>query len=83
MLCFLPPVMAMMNAVPVKKHGQAGGIVTSARLLGGTIGMAVGSTLLATTGSFQVVFLAPGALMLVVLVIGWFAIERHGAARER
>ena len=61
--------MALMNALPVKAQCQAGGIVTSARLLGGIIGVAVGSTLLATTGSFQVVFLVPSGLLLAALVL--------------
>ena len=80
-LSFIPPIMALMNAVPVKEQGQAGGIVTSARLLGGTIGVAVGSTLLATTGSFQVVFLVPAGLLLAALVLAWFAIEHQHRAR--
>ena len=78
--CFIPGLRATMNAVPPAQHGQVGGITMTARLLGGTFGMAVCSTLLAMTGSFQVVFLATGALMLAALVVGWFAIERRGEA---
>jgi hypothetical protein len=46
-------------------------------LLGGTIGVAVCSTLFVMTGSFQVVLLAAGGIMLAALVVGWFAIERQ------
>jgi EmrB/QacA subfamily drug resistance transporter len=78
---FTPPTRAVMNAVPVDKEGQASGILMTAQLLGGTVGMAVLSALLTTTHSYQVVFLATTALTGVVLAIGWFAIERpHPAA---
>lgn len=79
-LLFAPPMQAIMNAVPVEKQGQAGGIVLSAQFLGGTIGMACLGALLAATGSYQVVFLATGAWVALVFVLGWFAIsdERGG-----
>ena len=65
-----------MNAVPVDKQGQAGGIVLTAQLFGGTLGMAILGTLLATTDSHRAVFLATAALTAAVLAIGWLAIER-------
>jgi MFS family permease len=78
--CYAPATRAMANAVPVEKQGQLGGIAVTARLLGGTIGVSVCSTLLIMTGHFQGVFLATGAIMFSVLLFGWFAIEpRHGA----
>ena len=55
-LLFVPPMRAVMNAVPADKQGQAGGIVLSAQFLGGTIGMACLGALLVATGSYQVVF---------------------------
>ena len=73
---FVPPMRAVMNAVPVEKQGQAGGIVLTAQLLGGTIGMAILGTLLATTDSYRVVFLATAVLTAAILAIGWLAIER-------
>ncbi|MCG8545751.1 MAG: MFS transporter [Alphaproteobacteria bacterium] len=73
-LLFVPPMRVVMGAVPAEKKGQAGGIVLSAQFLGGTIGVACLGTLLAMTGSYQAVFLATGAWMVFVLVLGWFAI---------
>ena len=49
----------------------------TAQLLGGTIGMAVASTLFSTTDSYRVVFLAAGALTVAVLIAAWTLIERH------
>jgi MFS family permease len=76
--CFIPPARAIMNAVPAEKQGQAGGITMTMRLLGASAGIAVCSTLLTSTGRYQVVFLATAGIMLAVLVFGWFAIERSG-----
>lgn len=73
--CFMPPQRAIMNAVPVEKQGQAGGIVMTSQLLGGTIGMAVCSTLYSMTQDYRVVFLATAGIMMVILIIGYFAIE--------
>ena len=75
--CYAPGMRAMTNAVPTEKQGQASGIGVTARLLGGTVGMAISSTLFVTTRSFQVVFLVCGALMAAVLVLGWLAMPRE------
>ncbi|MCP4329773.1 MAG: MFS transporter [Alphaproteobacteria bacterium] len=80
--CFMPPQRAIMNAVTLDEQGQAGGIVMTAQLLGGTIGMAVCSTIYLITQDYQAVFLATGGFLTVVLVIGYVAIERDtGSAR--
>ena len=78
-LCFMPPARVIMNAVPPAKHGQASGVVMTARLLGGTLAVAISSALLTGTGRFQVVFLTTAGLMLAALILGWFAIERKRA----
>ena len=80
-VCFMPSARAITNAVPAETQGQAGGIIVTARLLGGTIGMAICSTLLVVTGSFQVVFLATGGLMFAVLLLAWAGIERQSGAQ--
>jgi hypothetical protein len=76
----MPVQREIMNAVPVEKQGQAGGIMVTTRLLGGTVGMATCSTLFAMTEDFQVCFLATGGVMLAVLLVGWFAIGRQRGA---
>jgi len=75
--CYAPALRAMANSVPQEKQGQTSGIGVTARLLGGTIGVAVCSTLFVMTGSFQVVLLATGGILFAALVFGWFAIERQ------
>jgi hypothetical protein len=81
-LCYAPALRAMPNSVHLEKQGQATGIGVTLRLIGGVIGMAVGSSLLLTTGSFEVVFLVTAVVMLMAVVFGWFAIEREGG-RDR
>ncbi|MCP4386262.1 MAG: MFS transporter [Hyphomicrobiales bacterium] len=73
---FVPPQRAVMNAVPPDKQGQAGGIVMTAQLLGGTLGMAVSSALFGATDDFAAVFWSTAGVNLVVVVIGWLTIER-------
>ena len=77
---YSPTLRAMANSVDKESQGQVGGIGVTSRLLGGTIGMSVCSTLLLMTGYFQVVFLATGVIMFVALLFAWFAIERHDGA---
>ncbi|MCP4329733.1 MAG: MFS transporter [Alphaproteobacteria bacterium] len=76
--CYAPTLRAMANVVPVEKQGQTSGIGVTARLLGGAVGMAVGSTLLVMTGFFQVVFLATAGIMGAALALAYFTIERSG-----
>ena len=73
---FTPPLRAVMNAVPTDKAGLAGGISRGIQQVGGTVGMAVCGTLLATTGNFQIVFLATAVLIFAAWAIAWFTIER-------
>ena len=72
---FGPSQRAMMNAVSADRQGQAAGIGRGAQQMGGTIGMAVCGTLLATTGAFGPVFLVAGCLSLAVLAIDWRVID--------
>ncbi|MEO1090254.1 MAG: MFS transporter [Pseudomonadota bacterium] len=78
-LVYPPTLRALANSVPKEKQGQVGGIGVTFRLLGGTIGAALGSAVLLASSSFQSVFLCTGLLMLSCLILGWFAI----AADER
>ena len=64
---FVPALKVVMNTVPLEKQGQAGGIVLTSQILGGTVGMAATGTLLVQTGSFQLVFLLTALLALLVL----------------
>ena len=75
-----PTRRTVMGAVGAEKRGAASGIAFSAQTLGGTIGMAVGGTVLTMTGKFSMVFLTNAVLVLAVLAIGYFTIERHDRA---
>jgi len=75
-LLYVPTRRVVMAVVPVAEHGEAGGINLTAQLVGGTVGMAVSGTLLATTGDYRLIFLAAGGLSLAVLVVAWFTLER-------
>jgi MFS family permease len=71
---YVPTRRAIMNAVPAEQRGQASGMNMTAQFLGGTAGMAVGGSLLIMTHDFQIVFAAPAALSLAVLIIAWFGL---------
>lgn len=79
---FAPPRSAVMNSVPPEEHGQVGGISMTAQLLGGTMGMAISSTLFTTTHSYSVIFIANAALVVVVLALAWRFVERHDQVQK-
>lgn len=74
-LLFVAPQKAIMNSVAPQQLGQAGGIVISAQMLGGTIGMAVASVVFSTTKSYQAIFAVVALLVLAVFIYGWLAIR--------
>jgi EmrB/QacA subfamily drug resistance transporter len=74
-LLFVPTLRAVMNTVPVAKQGQAGGIVLTVQLLGGTIGMTVCGTLFAVTGSYWMIFLVTGVIAGITFLMAWRWIE--------
>ncbi|WP_170347785.1 MFS transporter [Ruegeria atlantica] len=53
---FVPPRRTIMLAVPQDLHGQASGISMTFQLLGGTVGMALGSSVYALSNSYTTVF---------------------------
>ncbi|MEM1005423.1 MAG: MFS transporter [Pseudomonadota bacterium] len=73
---FVPPQRAVMMSVQPRMQGQAGGIVLSSQLLGGTLGMAICSTVYAMSGSFAAVFWMTAAVCAVILVYAYLAIEK-------
>ncbi|MBW8638864.1 DHA2 family efflux MFS transporter permease subunit [Hoeflea sp. WL0058] len=68
---FAPPRSAAMKMTPPEKHGQVGGIVMSAQLLGGTFGVAYCSALFSMSKSFPVVFLGNAAVSAVILLLAF------------
>ena len=77
--CYSPTLRAMTNAVPKEKQGQTSGIGLTGRLVGGTLSMSLGSTLLVATGSFQLVFLLTACIMFAAWLFAWFAIAQEPA----
>jgi EmrB/QacA subfamily drug resistance transporter len=75
--CFVPTGHAVMKAVPADKQGQAGGIITTVRLLGGTFGMAVNGTVLALTGSYRALFIVTLCVLAATLIFAFVFLERR------
>ncbi|WP_170763706.1 MFS transporter [Ruegeria lacuscaerulensis] len=73
---FVPPRRAIMFSVPQDLHGQASGISMTFQLLGGTVGMALGSSVYAITGSFPMVFCFVAAFAACVLAFSYVSLER-------
>ena len=70
---------ALMSSVPMTQRGQAGGVILTAQMLGGTVGILCG-TFLVASGDFGSIFLTTGGLLLAVLLITWLTIERKAQA---
>lgn len=45
-------------------------------MFGGTIGMALCGSILAATGSYQLVFVVTGCLVLATILVIWSMVER-------
>jgi len=69
MFLFAPPRSALAKAVPEEKQGLVGGIAMSAQLLGGTLGMAVASTVFSVTGSYSAVLVCNAVLTTVLFAL--------------
>lgn len=80
-LMFVPSQRAVTMSVPPHMQGQAGGIVLSSQLIGGTVGMALCSTILAVTSSHAAVFWLAAFVSLMVLLYSYFAIDAREPAK--
>lgn len=69
---------ALMGAVPAAKQGQASGVNLSIQMLGGTLGIALSSVLLAAFGVYWPVFMVTGGTTLFAALITWLMVERPG-----
>lgn len=77
---FAPTRRAAMSAVPEDKRGQASGMNLTSQLIGGAIGVAISSTILASTGRYDFLFWTAGSFSMVILVIGWFTLKEESPA---
>ena len=67
----------VLGAVPSEVRGQASGINLSIQMLGGTVGIALCSVLMAMTSAYWTVFAFAGVASLLAALIGWATIERQ------
>ncbi len=79
---FVPPRRAIMSAVSQNLHGQASGISMTFQLLGGTVGMALGSSIFAITNSYPLVFFFVAGFAACVLAYS-FASLTEAKSRGR
>lgn len=65
-----------MASVPPEKHGQAGGILMTSQLLGGTVSVAIVGVLFALTGNYAIIFMVAAVLTAVGLIWAWYSAEK-------
>jgi EmrB/QacA subfamily drug resistance transporter len=73
---FTPPQTAIMNSVAARKRGEAAGIASTGRQLGGALAVATLGAVFVGTGSFAAVFWIAAGVTAVVWVAGLVLIER-------
>ncbi|MEM8957265.1 MAG: MFS transporter [Pseudomonadota bacterium] len=66
----IPVRRVQMNSVPADKHAQANGISLTVQMLGGSLGLALCSALVAETQSYLALFLVVGCVTLLIVPIG-------------
>lgn len=73
----IPSRRIQMNAVPKDQHAHASGINLTIQMLGGSLGLAVCSALLAETKSYSLLFLFVGIVTLLIVPIGQRSMARE------
>lgn len=68
---------SLMSAAPQTQQGQASGVNLTIQMLGGTVGMALCSTVLLVTGSYGLLFAMTGGLLFLTLIAAWLLVERR------
>ncbi|MEM9255207.1 MAG: MFS transporter, partial [Pseudomonadota bacterium] len=80
-LLFVPPQAAVLSTVPPAMQGQASGIIMSSQLVGGTVGMAICSTVYVVANSAAAVFWVTAGFAFCVFILSIIATApRPGAA---
>ena len=72
----IPVRRVQMNAVPEAQRAQASGINMTIQMLGGSLGLALCSALVAETHSYPLLFVVVGLVTLLVVPIGRRAMGR-------
>jgi len=63
------------NSVPRDKQGEVSGLIISARLVGGTLGVTLGSVLLAMGAGFTSIFVTMGVMIALACAYSSIALE--------
>ena len=71
------------NAVPLEKQGEISGIIITARLIGGTLGVTMGSVLLASGAGFGSIFWVAGLLLALCCAYGMTAFVKDAPAKAK
>ena len=77
----IPVRRVQMNAVPKHKQGQASGINLTIQMLGGSLGLAICSALLAESGSYLLLFLIVGIVTLMTVPIAQRTLQQNETDR--
>ena len=75
---FNPPFTAILNAVPAEQRGEASGVATTGRQLGGALAVALIGASFIANGSFEAVFWIATAVSAGVWVAAFLLLDRPG-----
>ncbi|MEP3275695.1 MAG: MFS transporter [Stappiaceae bacterium] len=67
--CAIPARRTLMSAVPKTKLGQASGVNLTVQMVGGTIGIALCGSIIASTGAYWLAFLLTSVLILTTTLV--------------
>lgn len=71
----IPTGRITVNSVPSEKQGEVSGMIITARLVGGTLGVTLGSVLLAMGAGFDAIFWVIGALLAACTAYCFFKLK--------
>jgi len=73
---YTPPQTAIMNAVPAESRGETAGVAATARMLGGTLAVAILGSVLVATESFAAVFWITAGVLIAAWIAAYALVER-------
>jgi len=72
-----------MNIVPEEKHDEAGGVMTTSQMLGGTLGISVLGAVLVDSGSFAAIFAVTAGLTALAWLVCFPLMQRPEPHHKR
>ena len=79
-LVFNPPLTAILNSVPASQRGEASGVATTGRQLGGALAVAVLGASFVANGSYAAVFWIATVVSVGIWLAAYALIDRPGRA---